>query len=159
PQSNYYGARAVTVPAVVAGLDRILSEFGSRTWGEVSLPAIRLAEEGFAFDSEHERHFKRCAAKFDDESVESLFPDGVPDVGGLWRQPDLARLLRQLCDEGPRSFYQGDLAARVVDYLRSRDGILEERDFREYQPRNVAAVSARCRDCELFTPPPPSGGI
>ncbi len=159
PQSNYYGARAVTVPAVVAGLDRILREFGRKTWAEVSQPAIRLAEEGFTFDAEHERHFLRCAAKFDDQSAASLFPDGVPQVGGRWRQPDLAAVLRRLCDEGPSAFYRGEIADRIVKFLRARDGILAEEDFREYQAQRVEAVSACCRDCELFTPPPPSGGI
>src|SRR6187200_1366942 len=31
-ESNYYGARAVTVPAVVAGLDLILREYGTKSW-------------------------------------------------------------------------------------------------------------------------------
>src|SRR6476620_6186218 len=30
--SNYYGARSVTVPAVVAGLDLILRDYGSKSW-------------------------------------------------------------------------------------------------------------------------------
>jgi gamma-glutamyltranspeptidase/glutathione hydrolase len=158
-QSNYYGARAVTVPAVVAGLDRILQDFGSKTWAEVSEPAIQLAEEGFAFDAEHERHFKRCAAKFDDQSVANLFPNGVPHLGGRWRQPDVALVLRKLCDEGPAAFYQGEIADRIVRFLSSRGGILAEQDFREYRAQHVEVVSVRCRDCELFTPPPPSGGV
>jgi gamma-glutamyltranspeptidase/glutathione hydrolase len=159
PQSNYYGARAVTVPAVVAGLDRILQNYGSKTWAEVSPPAIQLAEDGFAFDAEHERHFKRCAAKFDDQSLATLFPDGAPHLGGRWRQPELALVLRNLCDEGPGAFYHGEIADRIVRFLSSRGGILAEQDFREYRAHRVEAVSVRCRDCELFTPPPPSGGV
>ncbi len=158
-QSNYYGARAVTVPAVVAGLDLILREFGSKTWKEISQPAIRLAEEGFEFDAEHERHFARCKAKFDARSIASLFPAGVPAVGGQWRQPDLARVLRQLCDEGPATFYQGEIADRIVGFLSSRDGLLAKADFQNYRAQRAEPISARCRDCELFTPPPPSGGI
>jgi gamma-glutamyltranspeptidase/glutathione hydrolase len=159
PQSNYYGARAVTVPAVVAGLDLILREFGSKGWTEISQPAIRLAEEGFAFDAEHQRHFARCKLKFDSQSIASLFPDGVPQVGGSWRQPDLARVLRQLCDEGPAVFYQGEIADRIVSFVSSRDGILAKEDFQRFKALRVEPIAARCRDCELFTPPPPSGGI
>ena len=110
PQSNHYGARSVTVPAVVAGLDFILREFGTKSWLEVSQPAIRLAEEGFAFDAEHQRHLERCAPKFDRQSLAALFPGGVtPSVGDCWRQPDLARLLRRLTDEGPAAFYEGEI--------------------------------------------------
>jgi gamma-glutamyltranspeptidase/glutathione hydrolase len=71
----------------------------------------------------------------------------------------LAAVLRRLCTEGPAAFYQGEIADRIVTFLRERGGILAKEDFREYQARQVEAVSARCRDCELFTPPPPSGGI
>src|SRR4051812_25579337 len=123
--SNYYGARSVTVPAVVAGLDLILRDYGSQSWRDVSQPAIRLADEGFEFDAEHQRHFARCEPHFDSQSVGSLFPLGViPNIGQRWMQPDLANLLRQLADDGPGSFYDGKVAESIVRYLRDRGGIL-----------------------------------
>jgi gamma-glutamyltranspeptidase/glutathione hydrolase len=159
-QSNHFGPRAVTVPAVVAGLDLILSEFGTKSWREVSQPAIRLAEEGFEFDTEHERHFLRCAARFDSKSLNSLFPNGLaPKVGERWRQRDLARLLHGLCDDGPAAFYHGEIAAQIVEYLRERDGILTEEDFRSYSPEVTKPVSLPFRGFELYTPLPPSGGV
>src|SRR3954454_11121617 len=107
-ESNYYGARAVTVPAVVAGLALLLQQFGTKSWAEVSQPAIRLAEEGFEFDSEHKRHADRCAPHFDKQSLARLFPNGtVPQVGATWKQPELAQLLQQLANDGPQAFYDG----------------------------------------------------
>ena len=160
PETNFYGARAVTVPAVVAGLELILREYGTKSWQSASQPAIRLAEEGFEFDAEHERHFARCAPKFDRGSINSLFANGaVPNVGGLWRQPDLAQLLHQLADDGPPSFYNGPIAESIVHYVRARGGILTSEDFRSYRPRVEVPVEARCREFTLYTPPPPSGGI
>lgn len=159
-ESNYYGARSVTVPAVVAGLDLILREFGTKSWRDASQPAIELAEDGFAFDSEHQRYFDRCAPRFDEHSVGSLFPGGVvPKVGERWRQPGVARLMRQLANDGPTSFYDGEIAESIVGYLRDRDGLLTLDDFRAYQPRVEAPVTANCRDISLHTPRPPSGGI
>src|SRR5215212_6087181 len=117
PESNYYGARSVTVPAVVAGLDLILCEYGTKSWRAASEPAIRLANEGFEFDAEHARHFARCAPKFDEQSTSSLFPGGVvPSIGENWQQPDLARVLRQLAKEGAGAFYEGKIAESVVGY-------------------------------------------
>jgi gamma-glutamyltranspeptidase/glutathione hydrolase len=166
PESNYYGARAVTVPAVVAGLDLILREFGTKSWREVSQPAIRLAEAGFEFDSEHKRYLDRCAPKFDRQSLRALFSAGVlPDVGDRWQQPDMAKLLSRLADEGPQSFYDGDVAQAIVGYLGQRGGILSERDFRAYRPQVVNPLCATVTGphhagaVQLFTPPPPSGGI
>jgi gamma-glutamyltranspeptidase/glutathione hydrolase len=158
--SNYYGARSVTVPAVVAGLDLILRDYGSKSWREASQPAIRLAEEGFEFDAEHSRHFARCKPHFDQQSVTSLFPGGaVPKVGERWSQPDLASLLRQLADNGPGAFYDGEIAESVVRYIRDRGGILTMDDFRTYRPRIDAPIQTNCREYTLHTPPPPSGGI
>jgi len=160
PQTSYYGPRSVTVPAVVAGLDLMLREFGAKAWGEASQPAIRLAEEGFDFEREHQRFLNRCAPKFDRQSLERLFPDGaMPKVGDRWRQPDLARLLHRLADEGPAAFYEGEIAQSIVRYLHDRGGILTEEDFRGYRPQIVEAVHMTCRGFDLYTPPPPSGGI
>ncbi len=160
PQSSYYGARAVTVPGVVAGLELILREFGTKSWSEVSQPAIRLAEDGFEFDAEHQRHFNRCAAKFDRQSLENLFPGGVaPEIGGCWRQSQMAGLLDRLAREGPLSFYDGEIAEAIVRYLNQRGGILTEQDFRSYRPQIVEPLHMTCRGFELCTPPPPSGGI
>jgi gamma-glutamyltranspeptidase/glutathione hydrolase len=158
-QSSHYGARAVTVPAVVAGLGMVLREFGTKAWREVLQPALRLAEDGFAFDTEHQRHFDRCAAHFDRQSLNSLFPNGiVPQVGERWQQPGLGRLLRRLADDGPEAFYEGEIARSIIRYLGERGGILAEEDFRSYRPRLVEAIHVRYRGDELYSPPPPSGG-
>lgn len=160
PQTNYYGARSVTVPAVVAGLDLILREFGTMSWREVSQPAIRLAEEGFEFDAEHQRHIERCVPRFDPQSLANLFPAGaVPKIGDRWKQPDLARLLRRLADDGAAAFYEGEIARAIINYLRDRGGILTEEDFRSYRPQVVDPIYITCRGFDLYTPPPPSGGI
>jgi gamma-glutamyltranspeptidase/glutathione hydrolase len=160
PQSSYYGARAVTVPGVVGGLELILREYGTKSWSQVSQPAIRLARDGFEFDAEHERHFNRCAAKFDRQSLNSLFPGGAaPGIGERWRQPELAKLLDRLEADGPLSFYEGQIAQSIVRYLDERGGILTEQDFRSYRPQIVEPLRMTSRGHELYTPPPPSGGI
>lgn len=138
----------------------MLREFGTKSWGDVCRSAICLAEEGFAVDSEHRRYLDRCAPQFDQQSLKSLFPSGaVPEIGNCWRQPDLARLLRRLAVDGPAAFYEGEIAQSIVRYLLDRGGILTEEDFRSYRPQIVEAVQANCRGFDLYTPPPPSGGI
>jgi gamma-glutamyltranspeptidase/glutathione hydrolase len=163
-ESSSYGARSVSVPAVVAGLDLILRDFGTKSWRQVSQPAIRLAEEGFTFDSEHKRYLNRCAPKFDPPSLKTLFattgrPGDLPQTGDRWQRPGLAGLLRRLASNGPASFYDGEIAEQIVQFLRDRDGILTVEDFRSYRPQIVEVVKIAYRDFTLYTPPPPSGGI
>jgi gamma-glutamyltranspeptidase/glutathione hydrolase len=160
PDSSYYGARSVTVPGVAAGLDRILREHGTKSWRDVSQPAIRLAEEGFEVDAEHRRHFDRCVPKFDKQSLKNLFSSGsLPPIGDRWQQPDLARLLSRLADEGPAALYHGEIPNRIVRFLEERGGILQESDFSSYHPRFVDPIHIAYRGFEIYTPPPPSGGI
>jgi gamma-glutamyltranspeptidase/glutathione hydrolase len=159
-ESSLYGARSVTVPAVVAGLDFMLREFGTKSWSSASQAAIRLAENGFSVDSEHRRYLDRCGPKFDQQSLKCLFPAGtLPKVGDRWQQPETARLLRQLVDDGPPTFYHGEIAQTIVRYLRERGGILSEEDFQSYRPQIVESVQTSCRGFDFYTPPPPSGGI
>jgi gamma-glutamyltranspeptidase/glutathione hydrolase len=160
PKSNYYGARSVTVPAVVAGLDLLLREFGTMAWSRISQPAIRLAEDGVKFDTEHERYLNRCAPQFAPDSLTSLFSGtALPKPGDCWKQPEMAQLLCRLAGEGPASFYQGEIPRKIVHYLSERGGILDEADFESYRPQMVEAVRSEFRDHALFTPPPPSGGL
>jgi gamma-glutamyltranspeptidase/glutathione hydrolase len=46
-----------------------------------------------------------------------------------------------------------------VHHVRSRGGILSEADFAEYQPQIVEPLRVNYRGYELFTSPPPAGGI
>ena len=160
PQSSLYGARSVTVPAVVAGLDLVLHEHGTKSWADVSQPAIRLAEEGFELDSEHQRYLDRCAPQFDPHSLAVLFrSEKLPRVGFQWRQPELARLLQRLADQGPAAFYEGVIPGAIVRFLSDRGGIISEDDFRAYRPQVCEPLAIEFGGVDLYTPPPPSGGI
>jgi gamma-glutamyltranspeptidase len=154
------GYLSLTVPAVVAGLTRALRDFGTMTWRDVSQYAIALAEGGFPIDARLKTQLDTWAAKADERSRRAYVPGGVvPEVGQTWVQKSLAVLLRRLGDEGPESFYTGEIARQIVAQVRENGGILNEADFAEYRTRLVEPLTTRYRNLELVTPPPPSGGI
>jgi gamma-glutamyltranspeptidase/glutathione hydrolase len=158
-KSNY-GYLAVTVPAVIAGLAMALREFGTKTWDEVTARAIELAESGFLVDEESHRQLVKWHAGADPLSRRAHFrDDNIPAVGQTWVQKDLAALLRKLAADGPESFYRGEVAQKICRQVREHGGILAEADFESYQARLVEPLNVNYRGCELFTPPPPSGGI
>jgi gamma-glutamyltranspeptidase/glutathione hydrolase len=120
-----------------------------------------LAERGFPMDAELKRHADNAfAKKADPLSMRAQFPSGaVPAVRESFVQRDLARLLQRLADEGPEQFYRGDIPRAIVKQVQAHGGILSEDDFAQYAPRMTQAVSINYRGHELFTAPPPSGGI
>lgn len=71
------------------------------------------------------------------------FPGGAaPEVGELFRNPDLAKTLRTLGNEGRASFYEGQLAQRMAEYFNAIDADLTAADLANHvgewvQPRGV----------------------
>jgi gamma-glutamyltranspeptidase/glutathione hydrolase len=158
-KSNY-GYLAVTVPAIIAGLAAALHEWGTKSWKEVSAHAADLAGNGFPMEAETRRQLEKWYAGADEASIRALFPDGrIHDVGTPWLQRDLANMIRRLGDDGPEAFYHGDIPRRIVEQVRARGGILTEDDFAACRPTFVDPLRVDYRGHELFTPPPPSGGV
>lgn len=159
PQAATYGYLAIGVPGVVAGLDLALKRYGTKSWREVSRTAIRLAEQGVRVDGALQGKLKRWAGLTDAESLRAIFPSGeLPAVGDLWRQPDLARLIRRLGDD-PSQFYRGDVARQIIRQIQANGGILTEEDFRDFHADVGAPLRIAYRGHDICTPPPPSGGI
>jgi gamma-glutamyltranspeptidase / glutathione hydrolase len=154
------GYRSITVPAILAGLQLALKTYGTMGWPRVTAQAICCAEEGFVLDEATSALLDAWAAKADADSRAALFPDGtIPHAGELWVQKALGRLLRQIAEEGPEVFYRGDIAQTVIRHVRSHGGILSDRDFAEYEARAVEPIAVNYRGLDVYTPPPPAGGL
>ncbi|MEA2318182.1 MAG: gamma-glutamyltranspeptidase / glutathione hydrolase [Solirubrobacteraceae bacterium] len=166
---DFTGHLTVGVPGVVAGMDAALSRYGTLKLADAVAPAEQLAREGFrvpasleaAIRSEGDRivKFPGTAAVF--------MPNGQPlAAGSTFRQPDLAATLRRIMRGGPRAFYRGTIAQRIVrDMAAPRPatgdpGQLTLADFAAYRPvwRDPIAGTYRGR-LVLGVPPPTSGGV
>jgi gamma-glutamyltranspeptidase/glutathione hydrolase len=157
---SHYGGLSVSVPAVVAGLDACLKQFGTRTFKDVFQHAIHLADDGIVLDTKLKKQMDDWAEKADEPSRNAYVPAGaVPGAGERWVQKDLAWFMRRLADEGPQAFYHGEIARTIVAEVHKRGGVLSEEDFASYRPRDVQPLKIDYRGYELFTPPPPAGGI
>ena len=159
PAKAQHGPLAVSVPAIVAGLDRILRELGTKSFEAVCAPAITLAENGFPVDSALKRAMDELVQSGDANSIRALLPDGKAiAVGQLWVQKDLAALLKRIAND-PASFYSGDIPKAICSRVKEMGGILDEQDFAQYEPKVTEPVSIDYRGYTLFTPPPPAGGL
>jgi gamma-glutamyltranspeptidase/glutathione hydrolase len=139
--ANIVGPLSIAAPGTIAGYATALSRFGTRSFADAAKPAIGLAADGFdidAFTAGAVAHDLANLRRFP-ETAKLLLPNGVPlwsNTNGLGNrvvQPDLARTLQQMADEGPETFYQGELARRIVAGIEG--GILTEADLAGYQPR------------------------
>jgi gamma-glutamyltranspeptidase/glutathione hydrolase len=92
-------------------------------------------------------------------SAAAYLPGGHVPVGE-WGGPiprirlgRLAETLARLAEAGPRDFYEGDIAAALVEDLAAGGSRISRDDFAGYQARIVAADSRRYRDATVFTAP------
>lgn len=160
PEQMNHGPLAVGVPAVVAGFNTALRKFGTLPWRVVAEHALDLAENGFEVSAVISQGLKTFAKLADPASAKAFFPTGkAPEPGERWVQKDLAQFLRVLDKEGPDTFYHGEIARKIVGQIRATGGVLSEKDLKEYKPLEAAPLHIAYRGYEIYTPPPPSGGI
>jgi gamma-glutamyltranspeptidase/glutathione hydrolase len=153
---------SVTVPGAVAGWAALLDAHGTRTLEQLLEPAIRHAEGGFpvtprvAYDWQRHAHcLERCPAGRD-----YYLPGGkAPEEGRIMRLPALARTLRKIAAGGPRAFYEGELAERMVAALNGFGGLHTTEDFAAATAEFVTPIHTGYRDAVVYECPPNGQGV
>ncbi|WP_136419909.1 gamma-glutamyltransferase [Herbaspirillum sp. ST 5-3] len=160
------GGRSVGVPGVLRMLELAHRQYGRLPWASLFAPAIHLAENGFAVSPrlatmlKTEQHLKKdpvAAAYFYDKQ-------GNPwPAGHLLKNPELAKVLREVALGGADAFYKGQVARDIEAKVKghpTNPGGLSAADIAGYQAKVREPV---CTDYKAWTvcgmPPPSSGGI
>lgn len=154
--------KAAGVPGSVDGLLTLLESHGTMSRAEVMAPAIRLARRGFPLDHDLVRQFSRVLPAMEayPASVAKFSrDDGAPyEVGDIWRQPDLARVLKRIARDGRDGFYTGEVASLIVAEMQRGNGDISLRDLREYTSIWRDPVRGTYRGYEIWGMGPPSSG-
>ncbi|MBW2306604.1 MAG: gamma-glutamyltransferase [Deltaproteobacteria bacterium] len=157
--SHLIGARAVTVPAVMAGLARALEQFGTLSLKKAVGPAMELASGGFRVHATlsratHQPHIARFPA-----TAHCFLKKNRPlRPGAKLTQADQGILLQKLTEEGPDAFYRGDVARDIVEHLRSLGGLMTLEDLARYRVRVYPAFRGDYRDALIFGGPASTSG-
>jgi len=155
------GYLAAGVPGSVAGMAAAHRRFGSLPWARLLRPAIRLATDGFVVRSKLHDNLAAAAERLRryPASAATFLPGGAaPRIGSVFRQPDLARTLKAIADQGPRAFYKGWIADSLAAEMRRGGGLINRTDLAEYRAVWRDPIEIRYRGHELLSMPPPSSG-
>jgi gamma-glutamyltranspeptidase/glutathione hydrolase len=164
PKKSRDSGLAVGVPGTVAGLALALEKYGSGQFklSDLIAPAIALARDGVPVEDDLADSLPRAAprlARFPASAKIFLKPGGAPLApGDRLVQPDLARSLETIAREGPRGFYEGEIAQKIVDSARNTGGILTREDLQDYRAVERAPLHGSYRGREVICVPPPSSG-
>jgi gamma-glutamyltranspeptidase/glutathione hydrolase len=163
-EQRLVGPKAAGIPGTVAGLAMAHAKFGSLPWKELVQPAVVLAAEGHALDKWHVEDLSRGAgkmkeAKFDDSAKFYLRDDGSNfGVGDVWKQPELAKTMQAIAEEGPKGFYEGSIAQQMTDAVKEGGGIWTVEDLAGYVAKEREPIEFDYRGHHIITMPPPSAG-
>ncbi len=150
-------------PGTVAGLSLALESYGSWPLRRVMQPAITLAKNGFivnqALASDLAGYGKEVLINHPNSKAVFFKTDGQPYAQGeKLVQPQLARSLELIAAQGPRAFYQGDIASQITGEMRRQGGLIGKADLAAYRAVERQPVSGTYRGYRIFSMPPPSSG-
>jgi len=161
------GILTVTVPGCVAGWDLLRKKFGTKDFQTLLRPAIYYAEEGFPVTELISEGWHATERAIDEGRIEAnaafkqtFLPGGhAPAAGEIFRNPDLARSLRQIASHGRDGFYKGNTAAALVRLSHEVGGAIEEDDLAQFQAEWVEPISTTYRGWTVTELPPNGQGI
>ncbi|MFW6348135.1 MAG: gamma-glutamyltransferase [Cyclonatronaceae bacterium] len=163
--------RAVGVPGNVAMLHEAHQAHGELPWSTLFDAAIEAAESGVPYPPMLKRRVEGdySLQVFSDTREYFVYQarDEVAQEHGspraMLQNPELAETLRRIAEEGPAAFYEGDIAADIVESTRRRwplEGDMSLDDLQKYEPKLRDAVCGAYREFTLCgAAPPSSGGI
>ncbi|MBA4067697.1 MAG: gamma-glutamyltransferase [Isosphaera sp.] len=155
--------RAAGVPGTVRGLAHAHKTYGTLPWKDVVLPAVKLAEDGFAVNAVLAAGLNRVLADPKTTNAEFKRVYGKPDgtrwaAGDVLVLKDLGRTLRLVAEKGPDAFYTGELADLVEKEMTAGGGLITAKDLAAYRANDRKPVHTTYRGYDVYGPPPPSSG-
>jgi len=156
------GALAAGIPGEPAAFDYLARKFGKLPLKTSLQPAIRLARDGFPLYARLQaaiRYKRELLLRSPDAAKVFLTADGgVPEIGALIKQPDLAATLEAMAAQGAQGFYGGRVAQNLVDGVRAGGGIWTLKDLQSYQVVERKPLVGDYHGARIVSASPPSSG-
>jgi gamma-glutamyltranspeptidase/glutathione hydrolase len=155
------GPLAFSTPGSVGAWGAMHARYGRRAWPGLFESAIHYAREGFGATPTYRNYADEAAGVLnaDARSARTFLRDGrAPSIGTAIVQPELARTLEQLAEEGAESFYRGPLARRLAAGLAEVGALVTARDLADCRPEEQAPIEISYRDFTVREAPPNSTG-
>ncbi len=162
-KDGWYGHKVVGVPGTVRGMALAHQKFGKLPWKDLVLPAVKLAEEGFALDAAVASSLNNVVSSAADfPELRRVFgKDGGKDdwrPGDRLVQTELAATLRRIAEDGPDAFYKGTIADQIAAEMKTGGGLVTKDDLAAYRANVRRPIHGTYRGCDVYAPPPPSSG-
>jgi gamma-glutamyltranspeptidase/glutathione hydrolase len=156
------GIHTVTVPGAVEGWSQAHKRFGRLPWKDLFSSAIYYAENGYAVPEIIHDYWKDEEAKLQktDEARRVFLPGGkVPGLGSKFTNPDLAKTLRLISEQGRDAFYKGEIAQAIIRTSAGFGGTMQLNDLADFSAEWVEPISVDYRGWRIYELPPNVQGM
>ena len=150
------------MPGAVAGWDAMLRRFGTKGFADVLAPAIAYAKAGFPVSELFGDEWDDTADYLlhDAEATRVYLPGRrAPEVGEIFRNPDLAASLAEIAKGGSDAFYKGAIAQRILATSARLGGTMTADDLADFAAEWVDPISTDYRGWTVYELPPNEQGI
>jgi len=154
-----YSPLSWSVPGCVSGWAALQKKMGRFDLAKILEAPIYYAREGFPVSPVIAGSWSSGSIK-NSTLTGTFMPDGKSlRFGDIFRNPALARFFEVIARDGAESFYQGQIAERIVKFSQTNGGHFSIRDFRDHTADWVDPVSTNYRGYDLWELPPNGQGI
>ena len=163
-QEFHIGLGSMAVPGAIDGLFHVHQALGRMPLARLVEPALAVAREGYELTPFQGYLFSVVGPIYMvNEGARRVFasprdPSRLIGEGDHFKNPETADFLEELVREGPRLFYEGEIAQRIDKDCREGGGTLSLEDLGSYQTIERAPLSVDFADWRILTNPPPSTG-
>ncbi|MEO8712640.1 MAG: gamma-glutamyltransferase, partial [Parafilimonas sp.] len=156
---SQYGHLSVGVPGTVAGLFAE-HKYAKLPFKDLIQPAIDLAEKGYVIT-------KGEAESLNGNKVDFIQYNTKPNAfvkkeewkeGDTLYQPELAKTLKLIRDNGMKGFYEGETAKLIVEEMQRGKGIISYDDLKNYTCKSRKPTEFDYRGYDVVSMPPSSSG-
>ena len=159
------GGRSVGVPGTPKLLEALHKRWGNQPWKGLFTKTIETAQNGFAVSPRLAGLIARDAERLKSDPVSSRYffdAGGAPlQAGAMLKNPAYAETLTEMANDGVGEFYNGSLAAKIVEKVRGAEGnpgVMSAGDLGAYTIVERGPVCIGYRVYEVCGMGPPSSG-
>ena len=156
------GIHSVTVPGAVDGWSKGHQRFGKLPWKDLFTPAIYYAEHGYAVPEIIQAYWMDGVQKLqtNDEARSVFLPGGhPPQLGDVFRNPDVAKALQLVAQQGRDAFYKGEIAQAIIATSTALGGTMTASDLADFSAEWVEPISTDYRGWTIYELPPNGQGM
>ena len=157
-----YGPLPVTVPGAVAGWTALHKRFGNKPFDELFDNAIYYADNGFPVTEVVGYYLQLSSERYKDypNFADVWMPNGEAlKKGDVFVNKDLSNTYKQIAKSYGESFYKGDIAQTISEFIVEQGGFLTVDDLKSYKPEWIKPVSSNYRGYDVWELPPNGQGI